>query len=139
MAKNIISVYHTTKVGNGEKIINSGWIIPRQINIGQVYGRGIYFWEFIEDAHKYGKLIYGNNNYEIIEEDIPLIEGKYQFYDHNIRMGSDHDMISKGLLNRGINCLIISRAYMDNSTMEASGRAYVWLVDIDINDEIIYV
>ena len=54
-------------------------------------------------------------------------------------MGSDHDMISKGLLSRGINCLIISRAYMDNSTMEASGRVYVWLVDIDINDEIIYL
>jgi hypothetical protein len=139
MAKNIISVYHTTEDGNGIKIINSGWIIPRQINIGQVYGRGIYFWELIEDAHKYGQLIYGNNNYEIIEEKIPLIEGKYQYYDHLKRMGSDHDMLSKGLIRRGINCLIISKAYMDNSTMEASGKAYVWLVDIDVKDETIYL
>jgi hypothetical protein len=139
MKKEIITVYHTTQEGNGYKIINEGWHIPRQIHIGQVYGRGIYFWELLEDAHNYGKLMYSSGKYEIIEEDIPLIEGKFMNYNHNNRMGSDHDMISKGLIKRGINCLIISRAYMDNSTMESKGRAFVWLVDIDKDYEAIYL
>jgi hypothetical protein len=139
MSNNIISVYHTTKDGNGEKIINSGWNIPRKINIGQVYGRGLYFWELIEDAHKYGQLVYGDRNYEIIQEEIPLIEGNFLLYNHSKRMGSDHDMISKGLLKRGINCLIISRAYMDKSTMEAKGKAFVWLVDIDVEYKTIHL
>ncbi len=127
----LINVYHTTKKGNGKKIVNNGWIVPREIHIGQVYGRGIYFWELISDAHEYGKRIYGTDGYEIIEETIPLIEGRYEYYDHHKRIGRNHDDISKGLIRKGIYCLVISRAYMDMSTIEAKGKAYVWLVDID--------
>jgi hypothetical protein len=130
-SKQIVSVYHTTKLGNAERILKVGWFVPRQIHIGQVYGRGIYFWELLEDAHEYGKRMYGVNNYEIIEEHLPLIEGKYLYYDHKKRVYSDHDDISKGLLKRGICCLVIVRSYMDRSTMEAKGRAFVWLVNID--------
>ena len=129
---NLKRVYHCTKLGNGTRIEQDGWVVPNNIYNGQVYGRGIYFWELINDAHEFGRLWYGNDNYEIIEETIPLIDGEYEYYDHNKRIGN-HDDISKGLIRRGIKCLIISRAYMDNSTMEAQGKAFVWLVDIDNN------
>ncbi len=129
---NLKTVFHCTKSGIGSRIEKDGWIVPKNINNGQVYGRGIYFWEFISDAHKFGKEWYGENSYEIIEETIPLNDGEYENYDHNKRIG-DHDDISKALIRRGIRCLIISRAYMDNSTLQADGRAFVWLVDIDNN------
>lgn len=131
MGKSLLNVYHTTQKGNGTKIVNDGWHVPRNIHIGQVYGRGIYFWELISDAHTYGQRIYGSNNYEIIEETIPLVDGQFDYYDHTKRFGDCHDTISKNLIRRGVHCLIVSRAYMDRSTMLADGKAYVWLVDID--------
>lgn len=130
MGKKLLNVYHATKAGNGDKIIRDGWNVSREINNGQVYGRGIYFWELESDAHTFGKIWYGENGYDIVEETIPLIDGQFTHYDHNKRAGN-HDTVAQGLLNRGICCMIISRSYMDRSTIEAKGNAYVWLVDIN--------
>jgi hypothetical protein len=130
MATNTITVYHATKKGNGRKIEKKGWLVGENTRVGQVYGRGIYFWDLIEDAHTFGS-IYLGNDYDIVSENIPLVDGHYTYYDHNKRNTSDPDVLAQGLLRQGIHCLIISRAYMDYSTMMAQGRAYVWLVDIN--------
>ncbi len=132
MSKQIITVYHATPKGNGKKIERNGWIVKDIPDIGAVYGRGIYFWDLIEDAHTYGNRFF-NGHYDIVAEEIPLVEGCYTFYDHNKRSIGDVDYFSQVLISRGIHCLIISRAYMDYSTMLSQGRAYVWLVDINQN------
>jgi hypothetical protein len=133
MATNVITVYHATKKGNGRKIEKSGWLVGENTRIGQVYGRGIYFWDLIEDAHTFAA-IYLNNDYDIVSENIPLVDGYYEYYDRSRRNTNDPDIIAQGCLRRGIHCLIIPRAYMDESTMMAQGRAYVWLVDINKNN-----
>ncbi len=130
MTQQVVTVFHATPKGNGSKIERKGWIVNDIPTVGDVYGRGIYFWDLIEDAHTYGRM-YLKGNYDIVAENIPLVDGHYTFYDHNKRNIGDADQFSQSLIRQGIYCLIINRAYMDYSTMIAEGRAYVWLVDIN--------
>ena len=136
MNTSTIRVYHTTAQGNGKNIVKDGWIVSQNIATGRLYGTGIYFWELEKDAHVFGEK-YFPNGYDIILEKIPY--RKYLFYDTNKRLPNNEDAIlfSKQMLAKGIELLIIPRAYIDNTTMQAQGKAFVWLVDINKHELIV--
>jgi hypothetical protein len=132
----IIKVYHTTALGNGDLIEKNGWEVDYTgIN---VFGRGIYFWESYDDAHRYGQFRYGNNNYEILSEDIPVTQHNSVSYDYNKARNSHIDSIAQGLISRGINVIIIPNPQIEDVTMaQAKGKAYLWLVDISRSHQVI--
>lgn len=130
------TVYHTTALGNGKLIEKNGWTVDRSgVNI---FGRGIYFWEFKEDAHSYGIQRYGKNNYDIVAEDIPINRNNSEIWDYYKARNSHIDQIALSLKARGVNVLIIKNPVIESATMpKAKGKAYVWLVDIRKNLEIV--
>lgn len=132
-----IELYHTTKLGNAELIVQNGWKVTYSgINI---YGRGIYFWEKYEDAHNYGMQNYGKENYEILSEDIPIHSNNSIVYDYKRARNSHIDQIAQSLLKRGIEVIIISNPKIKDSTMQsAKGKAYLWLVDMNHEHRIVY-
>lgn len=124
-----IDVYHTTSLGNGERIVRDGWIVDRSGT--NIYGRGIYFWEYTSDAHRYGSERFGKGKYEIIEETIPVHDRNSVVFSHSRARGSHIDSIAQGLLARGVDVVVISNPHITDTTMSAaSGRAFLWLVDI---------
>ena len=128
-----ISVYHTTALGKGDKIIRDGWLIADEIQRGQIYGRGIYFWEKIEDAHTFGKRYYGINQYEILEEDIPYRNVLNYNMDQRTPNNNDADTFARRMISKGYEMVQLRKAYMDDTTiLRAVGNAYVWLVDTRI-------
>ena len=128
-----INVYHTTGLGNADKIIKDGWNIQKQFLRGQLYGRGIYFWEKEDDAKMFGELYYSKSGYDILMEEVPY--RNILSYDFKMRVpnNDDADLFSKQMIQRGYELVEIRSAYMDDTTMkQAKGKAYVWLVDINI-------
>lgn len=123
-----ITVYHATPYGNGSSIVNNGWEVTRSgVNI---YGRGIYFWELIEDAHSYGEEKFGD--YEIVEETIPFTSENHVIYSHKKAVDNHIDDIAQSLLSKNIDVIVIPNPYIETTTMiKAKGKAYLWLVDMN--------
>lgn len=125
-----ITVYHTTPRGNARRIVEKGWEVT--LAGTNIYGRGIYFWELVEDAHVYGHDRFGPSAYEIVAEAIPITSENSVTYDHDRARGRTIDGIAKGLLRRTIDVVVISNPQIEGSTLSrARGRAFLWLVDID--------
>lgn len=123
------TVYHATAKGNGKRIAEHGWVVDYSGT--NIYGRGIYFWERLDDAHSFGSGYYGSNNYDIVSEDIPVTSSNSMVYAHNKARNSHIDSIAQGLLARGIDVVVISNPHIEASTLHAAmGRAYLWLVDM---------
>lgn len=123
------TVFHTTRKGNGKLITENGWEVTYAG--WNIYGRGIYFWDLMDDAHRYGKERF-DGVYDIVSEDIPITPSNSVTYDHAKAASSHIDSIAKGLLSRGIDVIIISNPQIAQSTLSrAKGKAYLWLVDID--------
>lgn len=123
------TVYHTTKKGNGKLIEQNGW----EVNYygTNIFGRGIYFWESLDDAHSYGVERFGKNNYDIVSEVIPIRHNNSVEWDYRRARDSHIDQIAKGLKARGIHLIVIPNPAIESSTMaKAKGKAYVWLVDM---------
>lgn len=129
-------IYHTTGRGSGKLIKKYGWSVDYSgINI---FGRGIYFWELKKDAHRYGIYRYGKGNYDIVAENIPINRNNSEVWDYYKARKSDIDQIAIRLKARGVHVLIINNPVIESTTMpKAKGKAYVWLVDIKKDLEIV--
>jgi hypothetical protein len=124
-----LTVYHTTSKGNGKLIAQQGWEVD---NSGtNIYGRGVYFWGQMDDAHAYGLAVYGKDNYDIVSENIPVTSTNSVTYDHAKASGSHIDSIAQGLIARGVDVVVITNPHIASSTLSrAKGKAYLWLVDM---------
>lgn len=121
-------VYHTTRKGNADRIAQKGYRIDSQTH--HLYGRGVYFWERRDDAENYGKTIFGENNYEIMQQRIEVNRKNSITYDHSQAYGSPDD-IAQRLLNRGIEVIIIPTPLIEGSTLgTAKGKAYSCLIKL---------
>ncbi len=130
--------YHATGLGNAQQIAKDGWIVYHNIVNGQVYGRGIYFWDRLEDAHTLGELWWGKGKYEILSEYLPYKSKEFTTFDKNLWGGHDPDTIALSHLAKGIKLAKIPNPYMEISTMPtAKGDAFVWFVNINENDIVI--
>lgn len=129
-----LNVYHTTGFGNADIIVKDGWKIQRQFLRGQLYGQGIYFWEREDDAKMFGELYYPKSGYDILMENIPY--RNVLSYDFKMRNPNNQDagIFSRRMIGRGYELVEIRSAYMDDTTMkQAKGKAYVWLVDVNVS------
>lgn len=126
-----MKVYHTTRCGNENRIVDEGWLVYDTATHGRLYGTGIYFWKSLDDAHAFGKK-YFPNDYAIVEEHIPF--RNYLYYDWGKRIPNNDDSIafSKALLARGYELVIVSKNYMAQTTMKpVIDDVLIWLIDID--------
>lgn len=122
------TVYHATRKGSGDRIINDGYWIDR--SGPALYGHGTYFWEKYDDAVEYGKVCFGDDGYEIMDQKIEVNSRNSVTYDRRKARGSPGD-IASGLLARGIEVMIIPNPLIESSTMRsAKGRAYCCLIEL---------
>lgn len=122
-------VFHTTRLGNREKIEQEGWLVTNNPRHDAYYGRGIYFWELEEDAHALGKLWY-KGQYEIVPQNI-FLSNNFECVDINTDARKNSNLFSRSFIDRGVNLLWINRAYLSHrDKIRADGHSCVYLVDL---------
>ena len=143
-----IIVYHTTSTVNAFKIVRRGYRVAKSTEA--CYGRGIYFWELKDDAHRYGvyQQLGGKLPEVYVDRKGNVFEG-YSVLPHRLTITVENSLtypfvetvspdtatlLTSILLQHGKRVMIIPNRYIQRTAHQnAKGRAYVYLLNPGLN------
>ena len=139
-----IIVYHTTATESAIKIVRDGYRVSSTTEA--CYGRGIYFWELREDAHRYGvyQQLGGKLPEEYVDRHGNVFEG-YSVIPYQLTVTVENsltypfvkpvtpdtaNLLTSVLRLHGKRVMIIPNRYIQKTAHQnAKGRAYVYLLN----------